>query len=706
VIAMLKSCNGDLVVDLFDAASGYLESGFSLIPVCGDGGKGRAKAPAIPWQAYRNRRPTESEIADWFGGGAGGIAIVCGQISQLVVLDLDTEQAYETLQAACPDLIQTYTVRTRRGYHLYYRIPERVPTQRLRADSGDIKGEGSYIVAAPSVIDGVQYTPVNALEPMQLDRSRFERGLRQSRLLTPEADGIGGKRPTAASPADSLTTQKLIQQYQDTVPVDGRNNALYRVSISARRAGWSLTQAMTTLTTLHVNQPAPFDHIRETSRQRLREAIDTIRSAYRGLLSDGHRSSPDTAPGLPNSVREALLQRERSAALPRVLDCLRLHAIDLSRAYTTQELVSLCAEMGIGRNSVLKALHESSEQGERFFEMVKPPVGGGEKPDSIPRGSRIGRQACCYRVPDDERLCALLGVDPTQSDPLAPADLESSSSYRKALHRTLLARRPGQYGRGWLARRLGVSRWTLWRYNRALGIRPVPVLAYSSVAWGDVNRDLPAERSHSRADTWLQDGQGRRFPAYQGMAKALLSRGGRPVLVRQRASIYRLNTAEAAATVCWQCGDCGTMHEVEHTGDTIPAPGTCSLCQSSQTIVTQMQPKTEAKRSNRGSLPVRYGRFALDWDNVDSVVPPEDMEPAEGEWLEAPDGRRFPPIRGLAYRLIKDYGRGRVTYVARDRTFEVCHDLAGHCAALGATDLAEHFMQRSRTAEAVMSAGV
>ena len=54
---------------------------------------------------------------------------------------------------------RSYTVKTRRGYHVYFRTSVKVLSHQF--DGGDIKGEKSYVVAAPSVIAGFRYRATN-----------------------------------------------------------------------------------------------------------------------------------------------------------------------------------------------------------------------------------------------------------------------------------------------------------------------------------------------------------------------------------------------------------------------------------------------------------------------------------------------------------------------------------------------------------------
>jgi hypothetical protein len=83
---------------------------------------------------------------------SAGVGIVTGQCSNLVVLDVDTDEAMEKIREFC--LPDTRTVKTPRGKHYYFRHPGAgyfVPSNYGLLWQGiDVKGEGAYVVAPPS----------------------------------------------------------------------------------------------------------------------------------------------------------------------------------------------------------------------------------------------------------------------------------------------------------------------------------------------------------------------------------------------------------------------------------------------------------------------------------------------------------------------------------------------------------------------------
>lgn len=71
---------------LADAARRYLQAGLCVLPARAD-----AKMPAVPWQAYQSRLPTEAELVQLLRG-AQRLCIVAGAVSgNLELLDFDCE---------------------------------------------------------------------------------------------------------------------------------------------------------------------------------------------------------------------------------------------------------------------------------------------------------------------------------------------------------------------------------------------------------------------------------------------------------------------------------------------------------------------------------------------------------------------------------------------------------------------------------------
>ena len=121
--------------------------GYNVIPL-----KKGDKAPAIKWEKFKSERATDEQILRWQEHSPdANIGVVTGIISGIFVLDLDSEEAL--IEAEHRGLPQTPRVRTGKGQHIYFRYP---PGATVNNRTGilpktDIRGEGGYVVAPPSV---------------------------------------------------------------------------------------------------------------------------------------------------------------------------------------------------------------------------------------------------------------------------------------------------------------------------------------------------------------------------------------------------------------------------------------------------------------------------------------------------------------------------------------------------------------------------
>jgi hypothetical protein len=107
---------------------------------------------------------TDEELQDWFSTGNANIGIVTGSISGIDVVDYDSQEALE-LAGSFP---QTPLVKTGKeyGYHGYYCHKDGTRNFQKRDDIPglDLRGDGGYVVAPPSVHEsGVQYQWVTGM---------------------------------------------------------------------------------------------------------------------------------------------------------------------------------------------------------------------------------------------------------------------------------------------------------------------------------------------------------------------------------------------------------------------------------------------------------------------------------------------------------------------------------------------------------------
>ena len=175
--------------ELLKEALNYINLGFSVIPLTG-------KTPTTAWKEYQSRPPTVEEVEKFFTNTkVTGIGIVTGKASEnLVVLDFDSKEEFlkffEELEKRDETLYKklknTWIVETGKGFHVYFRLLDRVPKTRHRLGDGsvDIKAEGGCVVAPPSVHPtGKRYRFVKRGSLAVLSWDEYKT---IERLLTPE----------------------------------------------------------------------------------------------------------------------------------------------------------------------------------------------------------------------------------------------------------------------------------------------------------------------------------------------------------------------------------------------------------------------------------------------------------------------------------------------------------------------------------------
>jgi hypothetical protein len=136
-----------------ETAQRYLARGWSVLPL-----RARDKRPLIVWEPLESSRPSAEQVADWFSRWPdANIGIVTGEISNLIVLDIDPQHggdaSLERLQRQFGLLPTTIEATTGGGgRHLYFAHPGGLIRNRTGLAQGiDLRGDGGYIVVPPSI---------------------------------------------------------------------------------------------------------------------------------------------------------------------------------------------------------------------------------------------------------------------------------------------------------------------------------------------------------------------------------------------------------------------------------------------------------------------------------------------------------------------------------------------------------------------------
>jgi len=237
----------------------YLNLGFSVIPL-----KPKLKEPLIPWIEFQKRRATEQEIKSWFQKWPdANIGIITGAISQVVVVDLDGEEGLA--QAPSLGLTSTIVSVTGNGKHLWFKLAtsSTVVGNAVKLHPGvDIRGEGGYVVAPPSIHEnGKRYRWLRPLNIKELQE--FPKELLKTEKLSDISKSIVGK--------EQGWIAKALEEMKD----GNIDNTLTSVCGRLRRDGYTAQDALVLL--------APHAASSGASPGHLEEKIENIWNRYESV---------------------------------------------------------------------------------------------------------------------------------------------------------------------------------------------------------------------------------------------------------------------------------------------------------------------------------------------------------------------------------------------------------------------------------------
>jgi hypothetical protein len=142
-----------------ERARRLLEHELSLVVLAPRSKEPPAKSSWTSSQISRPRLPVLQAQLEGQGPEAG-LAIVCGPVSGIVVVDLDDASAVAWAEARLP--ATPWRTKTGRGEHWFYRHPEQwTPPTGALPYKGQLQGAGRYVVAPGSIHpDGLTYEAI------------------------------------------------------------------------------------------------------------------------------------------------------------------------------------------------------------------------------------------------------------------------------------------------------------------------------------------------------------------------------------------------------------------------------------------------------------------------------------------------------------------------------------------------------------------
>ena len=94
----------------------------------------------------------EDNYDDFFDGSHNTFFIITGELSNITVVDIDKEDLYDELLNQYEELENCMTVKTNKGYHIYFKYNDLLPnTSNINKLEGiDIRNDGGIIIAPPT----------------------------------------------------------------------------------------------------------------------------------------------------------------------------------------------------------------------------------------------------------------------------------------------------------------------------------------------------------------------------------------------------------------------------------------------------------------------------------------------------------------------------------------------------------------------------
>ncbi len=230
-----------------ETAVNYAKLGLAVLPLnyiinggcsCGDGGCGAPGKHPLIGGGVHSASIDPRQIREWWRRWPdANIGIACGEVSGIIVIDVDGEAgkaSLSTLIAEIGQLPSSWTqVTGGGGRHLLFRHPGVAVKNKVGLRTClDIRGDGGYIVAAPSNhISGNCYRWAKGKSPRQIALANLPAAWLE--LLQKENNCGGCAVPAAAA------GQGLIP-YRPVVFSEGeRNDGLFRLGASLRARGLS-----------------------------------------------------------------------------------------------------------------------------------------------------------------------------------------------------------------------------------------------------------------------------------------------------------------------------------------------------------------------------------------------------------------------------------------------------------------------------------
>ncbi len=155
---------------MLQAAINYLGKGWSIIPVS------RSKKPLIEWKRFQSERATIDDVYGWAQkfGDDFNLAIVTGSLSGITVVDVELNGS----TAGIPETLMAKSGGG--GYHFFFKYRQGIQNKARIRELMDVRGEGGFIILAPSESEKGKYEWINDLPMVDFPDSILKLAERKS----------------------------------------------------------------------------------------------------------------------------------------------------------------------------------------------------------------------------------------------------------------------------------------------------------------------------------------------------------------------------------------------------------------------------------------------------------------------------------------------------------------------------------------------
>jgi len=106
----------------------------------------------LPFKDFSWKDINEDNYKNYVNSDDKSFYVITGKMSNITVLDFDDAFVYDELVSKLPDLKKCYTVKTNRGYHIYFKYNELLPTTTNinKLENIDCRNDGGIVIAPPT----------------------------------------------------------------------------------------------------------------------------------------------------------------------------------------------------------------------------------------------------------------------------------------------------------------------------------------------------------------------------------------------------------------------------------------------------------------------------------------------------------------------------------------------------------------------------